>query len=122
MSGNSSLSQEDIDNIFNKLNGKNALLIKPEDIEISDKNYISYDNSDEDIQFAMNFLYSNIECEMFQMVHITSGTHAGKIDIYLDECGKLEHKPVNYLATKIYNNPRDALVGNVLFFKKGTMK
>lgn len=36
------------------------------------------------------------------------------IAIHLDEAGKFMGKPINRIATAIYNNPRDVIVGDVL--------
>ena len=40
----------------------------------------------------------------------------------VDEEGKLKNKPVNLLATRLYNNPLDCLVGDVIILKYGTYK
>lgn len=36
------------------------------------------------------------------------------IAIHLDEAGKFTGKPINRIATALYNNPRDVIVGDVL--------
>lgn len=38
----------------------------------------------------------------------------------VDEEGKLKNKPVNRLATRLYQNSLDFLVGNVIILKYGT--
>ena len=40
----------------------------------------------------------------------------------VDEEGKLKNKPVNLLATRLYKNPLDCLVGDVIILKYGTYK
>ena len=40
----------------------------------------------------------------------------------VDEEGKLKHKPVNLLATRLYKNPLDFLVGDVIILKYGTFE
>ncbi len=40
----------------------------------------------------------------------------------VDEEGKLKGKPVNVLATRLYQNPLDCLVGDIIILKYGTYK
>ena len=40
----------------------------------------------------------------------------------VDEEGKLKGKPVNLLATRLYKNPLDFLVGDVIILKYGTFE
>ena len=40
----------------------------------------------------------------------------------VDEEGKLKNKAVNIIATRLYKNPLDCLVGNVIILKYGTYK
>ncbi len=40
----------------------------------------------------------------------------------VDEEGKLKCKPVNILATRLYQNPLDVLVGDVIILKYGTFE
>ncbi|MBQ7950285.1 MAG: DUF3846 domain-containing protein [Clostridia bacterium] len=40
----------------------------------------------------------------------------------VDEEGKLKEKPVNVLATRLYQNPLDFLVGDVIILKYGTFE
>ena len=40
----------------------------------------------------------------------------------VDDEGKLKNKPVNVLATRLYQNPLDFLVGDVIILKYGTFE
>lgn len=61
-----------------------------------------------DLRSDVKDLYPLIDTNVVQMVE------SGKFKIWLDEEGKLKGKPVNRVATKLWNYPGDMIVGDVV--------
>lgn len=75
---------------------------------ITTKNEISEIQTDR--RFGLDDYYKLIDCDCIQYVM----TDAGRYNMILDDEGKLKDKELNYLATLLYNNPYDFIVGDVL--------
>ena len=63
-----------------------------------------------DRRFGLDDYYKLIDCDCIQ--YVMSGD--GRFNMILDDEGKLKDKDLNYLATLLYNNPLDYIVGEFL--------
>lgn len=61
-----------------------------------------------DKNYELDDFYKLIDCDCIQ--HIMASGY----DMILDDEGKLKNKPINLIATRLYNNPYDFIVGDVL--------
>lgn len=62
-----------------------------------------------DRRYELSDFYELIDCDCIQHVMTDNG-----YDMILDDEGKLKSKPINLIATRLYNNPYDFIVGDVL--------
>lgn len=59
--------------------------------------------------------YQALDCDLVEMVHIT--LDGKKYIMIVDEEGKLRDKEYNELASSLYNNPWDYIVGDAVLVK-----
>lgn len=81
--------------------------------------FITMDNRVKEVSIKddLDAFYEKINCDSIQIVNVNS-RKLPDVDalIILDEEGKIHNKDINQLATKLYGNPYDFIVGDVLVF------
>lgn len=87
------------------------IVIKPDDIQL-----VECDSS----EFTLEQLQSNADCDTISIVRCgwaqipSIPVTRSDLLMCIDDNGKIYHKPVNVLATLLYGNPADFIVGDAV--------
>lgn len=68
----------------------------------------------EDYHLSLDDLYKATESMCIDIVHTCAQYSGSDVLMVVDDIGKMQHKPINLIASWLYCNPNDCIVGNVL--------